>query len=83
MVGVNIQDQEAPARAFISRFAQTFPNGMDRTGKISIDYGVYGVPETFLIDQRGRIVFKQAGAITAELLAPSLDRLLGGGAGAP
>lgn len=83
IVGVDIQDHAAAAQAFISRFAQTFPNGMDQTGKISIDYGVYGVPETFVIDQRGRIVFKQAGAITDSLLAAQLIPLLRGGARAP
>ncbi|MDQ7849843.1 MAG: TlpA disulfide reductase family protein, partial [Armatimonadota bacterium] len=47
VVGVNIQDRGAPARQFVRRFGQTFPNGMDRTGRVSIDFGVAGVPETF------------------------------------
>jgi cytochrome c biogenesis protein CcmG/thiol:disulfide interchange protein DsbE len=76
VVGVNIQDREAPARDFIQRFAQTFPNGMDPRGRISIDYGVYGVPETFVIDRQGRTVFKQAGAVTEEMLVPHLEPLL-------
>jgi len=76
VVGVNIQDREGPARAFIRRFGQTFPNGMDHSGAISIDYGVYGVPETFVIDRRGRIVYKHAGAVTEELLASSIEPLL-------
>ncbi len=76
VVGVNIQDREAPARAFIQRFAQTFPNGMDRSGAISIDYGVYGVPETFVIDRQGRIAYKHAGAVTEEILASKIDPLL-------
>ncbi|MFQ5840163.1 MAG: TlpA family protein disulfide reductase, partial [Candidatus Methylomirabilales bacterium] len=50
VVGINIQDTEAKARAFIEQFRLTFPNGPDPQGKISIDYGVYGVPETFFID---------------------------------
>lgn len=82
VVGVNVQDQDGPARAFIQRFAQTFPNGMDRTGKISIDYGVYGVPETFVIDRTGRIVAKHAGAVTEEWLASEITPLLGA-SGAP
>ncbi len=76
VVGVNIQDREGPARAFIQRFAQTFPNGMDRSGAISIDYGVYGVPETFVIDRQGRIVSKHAGAVTEEMLASKIEPLL-------
>lgn len=76
VVGVNIQDREDPARAFLRRFAQTFPNGMDRSGTISIDYGVYGVPETFVIDRQGRIVDKHAGAVTDEMLAAKIEPLL-------
>ncbi len=83
VVGVNIQDQDGPAREFIVRFAQTFPNGVDRSGKISIDYGVYGVPETFVIDQQGRIVSKHTGAVTEDLLASKIEALLQGGTGAP
>ncbi len=76
VVGVNIQDREAPARAFVQRFAQTFPNGMDRRGMISIDYGVYGVPETFVIDRQGRIVYKHAGPVTEAILVPHIEPLL-------
>ncbi len=77
VIGVNIQDREGPAREFIARFSQTFPNGMDRTGKITIDFGVYGVPETFVIDQEGRIAGKYDGAVTEEWLQGHVDRLLG------
>ncbi len=62
MIGVNIQDHEVAAQKFIRQFGQTFRNGMDRTGTISIDFGVYGVPETFVIDQRGLIRVKYVGA---------------------
>jgi cytochrome c biogenesis protein CcmG, thiol:disulfide interchange protein DsbE len=77
VVGINIQDQDRPAREFIARFAQTFPNGPDRTGRISIDYGVYGVPETFIIEPGGRVVYKQAGAVTESALTERIERLLG------
>jgi cytochrome c biogenesis protein CcmG, thiol:disulfide interchange protein DsbE len=76
VVGVNIQDREAPARAFIQRFGLTFPTGMDPRGVIAIDYGVYGVPETYLIDQSGRIVYKYAGAVSVDMLAPVMASLL-------
>ena len=76
VIGVNIQDREGPAREFIRRFEQTFPNGMDQTGRVSIDFGVYGVPETFVIDQEGRIVGKHDGAVPEEWLRAHLDRLL-------
>jgi len=83
VIGVNIQDREGPAREFIRRFEQTFPNGMDQTGRVSIDFGVYGVPETFVIDQEGRIVGKHDGAVTEEWLRSHIERLRGGSAPRP
>jgi cytochrome c biogenesis protein CcmG/thiol:disulfide interchange protein DsbE len=76
VVGVNIQDREAPARAFIQHFGQTFPSGMDPRGEISIDYGVYGVPETYIIDPQGRTVAKYAGAVSEDQLALVIAPLL-------
>ncbi|MCH7922492.1 MAG: TlpA family protein disulfide reductase [Nitrospinae bacterium] len=78
VVGVDIQDTEKAARAFIDQFKLTFPNGRDITGKISIDYGIYGVPETFIIDRQGKIVFKRAGAVQWETLVKALEPLLRG-----
>lgn len=78
VVGVDIQDTEEKARAFIEQFKLTFPNGQDTTGKISIDYGIYGVPETFIIDRKGKIVFKRAGAVQWEILAKALEQLVPG-----
>lgn len=83
VVGVNVQDREQPARAFIARFGQTFPNGMDLTGRIGIDYGVYGVPETFIVDPQGRIVYKHVGAITEQILTEQVEPLLRGVRSAP
>jgi len=76
VIGVNIQDQERPAREFIRQFNQTFPNGMDRTGRISIDFGVYGVPETFVVDQQGVIVGKHVGAVAEEWMIEHIQRLM-------
>ena len=76
VVGVNVQDGEAAAERFIRQFGQTFPNGMDRPGRISIDFGVYGVPETFVIDQSGRIRTKYVGAVPEEGLIDNIQRLL-------
>lgn len=79
VVGVDIQDQEEAARKFLREFGLTFPNGPDPAGKISVDYGVYGVPETFFIDRAGRIQMKHVGALTDEILARHVERLLGDG----
>jgi cytochrome c biogenesis protein CcmG/thiol:disulfide interchange protein DsbE len=76
LVGVNIQDKEEPARRFLDRFGHTFPNAPDPAGRVSVDYGVYGVPETFFIDRAGRVRFKHVGAVTDEILKQQLDKLL-------
>jgi cytochrome c biogenesis protein CcmG, thiol:disulfide interchange protein DsbE len=76
LVGVNIQDKEEPARQFLSRFAHTFPNAPDPTGRVSVDYGVYGVPETFFIDRKGQVRFKHVGAVTDEIMKRHVETLL-------
>jgi len=48
----------------------------DDDGRVGIDYGVYGVPETYLIDKTGRIRFKQNGPVTAEVLEKTLLPLI-------
>jgi cytochrome c biogenesis protein CcmG/thiol:disulfide interchange protein DsbE len=50
---------------------------------VSIDFGVYGVPETFVIDQEGRIVGKYDGAVPEEWLRSHIERLRGGSAPRP
>lgn len=76
MVGVDIQDKEANARQFMRRFSFSFPNGPDPGSKISIDYGVYGVPETFFIDRQGRITYKHVGALTPEVMEAQVRAIL-------
>jgi len=73
LVGLNYQDREAEARAFIQRFGKTFPNGPDTGSKIAIAYGVYGVPETFFIDHTGRIYAKHIGEIDWETLGAKIE----------
>ncbi len=76
VVGVDIQDTEQAARRFIAQFGLTFPNAPDPKGKVSIDYGVYGVPETFLIDRRGTIRDKKVGALTEDYFRQKVEPLL-------
>jgi len=76
VVGINIQDKEEAAREFLNRFEHSFPNAPDPRGRVSVDYGVYGVPETFFIDRNGRVRFKQVGALTDEIARRQLDALL-------
>jgi cytochrome c biogenesis protein CcmG/thiol:disulfide interchange protein DsbE len=77
LIGVNIQDKEEPARRFLTQFGHTFPNAPDPAGRVSVDYGVYGVPETFFIDRQGRVRFKQVGAVTDEIMKQHIETLLG------
>jgi cytochrome c biogenesis protein CcmG, thiol:disulfide interchange protein DsbE len=76
VLGVDIQDTPDAAKRFIADFSLTFPNALDPAGKVSVDYGVYGVPETFFIDRRGRIRAKHVGAVTDETFRREVDRLL-------
>ena len=76
VLGVNYQDREAAAREFLARFRHTFPNGPDVGSKIAIEYGVYGVPETFFISRDGRIAHKHVGEISLPVLVQQIERLL-------
>ncbi|MGH7353699.1 MAG: TlpA family protein disulfide reductase [Candidatus Rokuibacteriota bacterium] len=76
VLGVDIQDKDEAARKFIGDFSLTFPNARDLTGKVSVDWGVYGVPETFFVDRAGRIRVKHVGAVTEEVFRATVDPLL-------
>lgn len=56
VVGVNFDDARSAARAFIEETGMTYPVVVDRNGKVVVDYGLTGVPETFFVDRRGRLV---------------------------
>jgi cytochrome c biogenesis protein CcmG/thiol:disulfide interchange protein DsbE len=73
LVGINYKDAPDNARRFLNRYGNPFAAaGTDETGRNSIDWGVYGVPENFLIGRDGRIAYKLVGPITAENLAKVL-----------
>jgi len=76
VVGIDIQDREEAAKRFLAQFGHSFPNAPDPAGRVAVDYGVYGVPETFFIDRKGRVRFKQVGALTDEIARQRLDTLL-------
>lgn len=80
--GINYKDKPDAARRFLGRFGNPFTAvGMDDTGRTAIELGVYGVPETFVIDGAGRIVMRHAGPLTPEIVArdikPALARAKG------
>lgn len=76
IVGINYKDEPDNARRFLARFGNPYQAvGVDRAGRAAIDWGVYGVPETFIVGRDGRIVFKLVGPIT-EANLPALAREL-------
>ena len=73
LVGINYKDAPDNARRFLNRYGNPFAaTGRDEAGRASIDWGVYGVPETFLVGRDGRIAYKLIGPITADNLARTL-----------
>jgi cytochrome c biogenesis protein CcmG/thiol:disulfide interchange protein DsbE len=73
LYGVNYKDQAANARRFLGRYGNPFRAvGVDGDGRAAIEWGVYGMPETFVVDRRGRIVYKHVGPLSAESLERSL-----------
>jgi cytochrome c biogenesis protein CcmG/thiol:disulfide interchange protein DsbE len=76
VVGVDMQDTPEAARAFIRQFQLSFPNAPDDGGKVAVEYGVYGVPETFFVDRAGTIRAKHVGAVTDEVIRATLEPLL-------
>ncbi|MEK7703283.1 MAG: redoxin domain-containing protein [Nitrospirota bacterium] len=87
MLGVNYQDKEDLAKEYLRQHGNNFIHVRDFAGKVSIDYGIYGVPETFVIDQKGMIRHKSIGPIIghnySNLLEKVIDPLLNGEAIAP
>lgn len=72
-LGVNTQDEAPRAQAFLDEFGITYPNGRDPGGRIAIDYGVWGLPEAFVVDPEGRITYKHIGTVGRTLLAAKID----------
>jgi cytochrome c biogenesis protein CcmG/thiol:disulfide interchange protein DsbE len=72
-IGVALQDTDKNALEFLKEFDVTYPNGKDEAGKIAVDYGTWGIPESFFIDPQGRITYKHVGGIRASLVLSKLD----------
>lgn len=74
LYGLNYKDTQPEALQWLERgggnpYTKT---AVDLTGRVGIDYGVYGVPETYVIDKQGVVRYKQTGAVTAKLLAENI-----------
>jgi cytochrome c biogenesis protein CcmG/thiol:disulfide interchange protein DsbE len=81
LVGINYKDQPENARRFLGRYGNPFAAaGADGNGRGSMEWGVYGVPETFLVGRDGRIAYKLVGPITEgnldKVLKPEIEKAL-------
>jgi cytochrome c biogenesis protein CcmG/thiol:disulfide interchange protein DsbE len=73
ILGLNYKDKRDEAKAWLKRFGNPYEfSVVDADGRIGIDYGVYGVPETYLIDAEGVIRFKHIGALTPVIVEQKL-----------
>lgn len=75
-VGVDIWDRREDAKQYVQDFEVPYPNGVDESGAIAIDYGVRGIPEKFFIGRDGLVRRKFVGPIQADALRTVLDELL-------
>jgi len=84
IVGINYKDGADNARRFLGRYGNPFAaNGADHNGRAAIEWGVYGVPETFIVGRDAHITYKLVGPITpdnlASVLKPEIERALKAG----
>ena len=75
--GINYKDRPQDAEEWLDSMGDPYTRtGADLNGRVSIDWGVYGVPETFVIDAQGRIAFKHVGAVTPEVYREKIGPLI-------
>ena len=77
VLGIAVQTQKAQALAFAKQFGKTYPTALDKDdGSNALNYGIYGVPETFFISADGTVKAKQIGPLTDEILTRQIESLL-------
>jgi cytochrome c biogenesis protein CcmG/thiol:disulfide interchange protein DsbE len=81
LVGINYKDQADNARRFLGRYGNPFAaSGADINGRAAIEWGVYGVPETFIVGRDGKIAYKLIGGLTPEnlerVVKPEIEKAL-------
>ena len=77
LYGLNYKDKTDAARTWLQRWGNPYRgSAVDGDGRIGMDYGVYGVPETFVIDRSGRIRYRHTGPLTSELWRERLPRVV-------
>ena len=77
LYGLNYKDQYKPAVDWLSRFGNPYvASGYDAEGTVGLDLGVYGLPETFVLDRNGTIAHKHVGPLTQEIWKRDIEPLL-------
>jgi cytochrome c biogenesis protein CcmG/thiol:disulfide interchange protein DsbE len=84
VVGMNQKDRPENARRFLGRYGNPYvASGADISGRAAIEWGVYGVPETFIVGRDGKIAYKVVGPITPQnleqVIKPEIEKALAGG----
>ena len=77
VLGVIYSDTADKARRYLQRAGSTYPNLVDEGNRVSIQYAVQGVPETFFIDRQGIIRYKKTGPLGASELSAKIQEILG------
>ena len=77
IVGLNYKDQQPAALNWLRQLGNPYTTTLvDADGRIGIDYGVYGVPETFVIDKQGIVRFKHIGPLNPGVIRDKLEPLI-------
>lgn len=75
--GINYKDKTSDALAWLDRFGNPYRSiAHDEQGRVGLDWGVYGVPETFVIDAQGLILYKHVGPLNAQVLEETIQPML-------
>jgi cytochrome c biogenesis protein CcmG/thiol:disulfide interchange protein DsbE len=75
--GLNYKDKPDDALAWLNKLGDPYTRtGADISGRAGIDWGVYGVPETFVIDREGRVAYKHIGALTPQAMRDTILPLI-------
>ncbi len=75
--GLNYKDKPDAGRKWLADFGNPYTASLsDLDGRVGIDFGVYGVPETFIIDRQGMVRFKHIGPVTPEVLRTQIEPLV-------
>jgi cytochrome c biogenesis protein CcmG/thiol:disulfide interchange protein DsbE len=81
IIGINWRDEDAAAVDWLAQLGNPYSQvGVDKTGRVVIDFGVYGAPETFLVDAKGVIVHKHVGPLNMEIWKRDFEPKLSGAA---